>query len=896
MDLLAEEIDRWVSSLVSGAHRRYFKLLFYQHRDFDVKGLSTQGTYNLELEHVFVDLTIEPKPAHATSTDPIRHIPEKLSGRRQIWDYLLSKELQDPLVLIGAPGSGKTTLLKKIVLHIISRRRPRLRKTIPVLLSLRDYADKIQQNPAYSLAEAVRDSLSRMGGSTPPLGWLERKLEAGKCIILLDGLDEVAVPEVREKVVDWVEDRRKVHLDNRFVVTSRPLGYRNNPISGFTVLEVQPFNRQQISRFVHNWYQTNEIHASGKLDLGVEAKAREGAEDLLRRLHASITLMDLAVNPLLLTMIATVHRYRSSLPGRRVELYSEICEVFLGKRQQARGIGADLSPSQKQRVLQPLAYHLMLMSRREISTMEASSVIKEHLLRVAGIKSVDQEAKFLKDIESSSGLLLEREAGVYGFAHLAFQEYLSASYAREQRLEEHLLDKVSDPWWHETLRLYGALGDATSIVKACLSVPEPTLASISLAVDCLEESREIDPAWRAKIDEFLQRGVEDEDPDKFRLAAQTLLARRMQRFVNIAERVFIDSTLLTHAEYQLFLDEKRATSRHLQPEHWTRHRFMPGQGMTPICGILGAEAREFCEWLCQRTLYRFSLPDLETSRENPLAESSLLEPQISYWVTAGKALALHPNQGSIEVPWSYLTNLREADLALALALDHARALSLVIASALEIAGHHELGSMEARDAAQIIARRLDLYETGMNVDLEDAADRFGALDKLVSNLRMSDPVKLHGLKSEKVNALEIACGLIPEMANCLRWGLDVELAQHLSVVTERTRAFIASVHNRTLTSALALDSSRLRAIDQARSLNLKPYPHDLFLFDRGEGVNQHIRANAIRPKAHRVLLWQRRAKELIIHRSMDGYLPFATLQACIDGIIPVVGGIRLLRS
>jgi predicted NACHT family NTPase len=85
-------------------------------------------------------------------------------------------------------------------------------------------------------------------------------------------------------------------------------------------------------------------------------QARQQADDLLRRIVRTPALLALAVNPLLLTMITTVHRYRSSLPGRRVELYAEICEVFLGKRQQSRGIEIDMTPAQKQSVLQPLAY------------------------------------------------------------------------------------------------------------------------------------------------------------------------------------------------------------------------------------------------------------------------------------------------------------------------------------------------------------------------------------------------------------------------------------------------------------------------------------------------------------------------------------------------------------
>ena len=78
------------------------------------------------------------------------------------------------------------------------------------------------------------------------------------------------------------------------------------------------------------------------------------------------------MNPLLLTLIATVHRYRSQLPGRRVELYAEICDVFLGKRQQAKDLELDLTPAQKVRVLRVLAYEMMCREVREIKVVSVN--------------------------------------------------------------------------------------------------------------------------------------------------------------------------------------------------------------------------------------------------------------------------------------------------------------------------------------------------------------------------------------------------------------------------------------------------------------------------------------------------------------------------------------------
>ena len=96
VDRIADELDAWVQGLTSNYLRRYLKHLFYQHRAFDVKGLTTQGTYTLELEQVFVELSVEPQPLHLTSADPIQVVPEELRhGSHSLWAYLKSGPLSD---------------------------------------------------------------------------------------------------------------------------------------------------------------------------------------------------------------------------------------------------------------------------------------------------------------------------------------------------------------------------------------------------------------------------------------------------------------------------------------------------------------------------------------------------------------------------------------------------------------------------------------------------------------------------------------------------------------------------------------------------------------------------------------------------------------------------------
>jgi hypothetical protein len=918
VDRITDWVDHSLQALFSRYRRSYLDWLFYRHRDFDVKGLTTQGIYNLELEQVFVDLTIQPPPPGGNPADPIRPFPKELTGRRSIWDYLTNESFTDHLALIGAPGSGKTTLLKKIALQMTGRKRPKIRQSLPILLFLREHAEAILGAPPPSLADVANaDLIRKQCQNPPPAVWFRNKLEAGRCLVLFDGLDEVASQEVRQKVVAWVETQMTAFPKNRFLISSRPHGYRTCPVAGVSVLEIQPFNRDQVRQFVHNWYHANEIHASGKLDPGVEMKAREGAEDLLRRLGNSQTLTDLAVNPLLLTMIATVHRFRSSLPGRRVELYAEICEVFLGKRQQARGVEDTLTPVQKQRVLQPLAYQLMSTKKREISIEEAVSVISEVLRRVAGEKPGTPEADFLKNIENGSGLLLERESGIYSFAHLAFQEYLTAVHIRENHLTEELVGNVHDPWWHEVIRLYGAQGDASGILAVCLSSRTPTVPELSLAIDCLEGAREVDVEWRAKIDSLIKEGAESPDLDRFHLAAETMLARRLRDMVPVDERTFVDPDYLSHAEYQLFLDEERMRDYFHQPDHWQGFRFLEGQALTPVVGMRYSDAVSFCEWLSARdSIFSFRLPSLREAEHFQLPTTQEASGTAAgFWMIDGFLMSGH----SLDFPLAYLKSLVERDFSegefardLYLDLESNRDLTRDLARTLELALN--------RDPACFSTYNYDYLDRDLTRDLARAFSQDRLRD---SNRSRNHERKLHdrtpdldgahfrALDSDRTrNLVDRARNLALNLEGFSTLAIDQTLTPVLGIALNRDLEYDL-VHNldpaHDLASNLARDLARDLSLARAHAhkpARVNPKKHAI----ESSKLNRNLRRlwrvwslllatlpdpqprtkfrGLLRSRAtsHRPDLWIYLYKELVL------------LEARIDGVVSAIEGIRIVKE
>lgn len=522
-------IDQILQSLFSGYRSRYLEYMKYQHRAFDVKGLTTQGPYNLELEKVYVQLSVDPTPIHEIKSDPVQVLPKGLrTGSHLIWEYIGKKITKgNHYAILGPPGSGKTTLLKHMALTLAAPAKQRHRygapSLLPILVFLREHQKSIEENPKIPLAGLIRDQFADRQAPIPPTGWLERQIKRGVCLIMLDGLDEVADIQTRKLVVNWVDQCMASYGKNQFVLSSRPFGYRSNPLANVTILQIRPFTNNQIVKFVHNWYLANEIMSSQKDDPGVREDARQGAKDLLARLRSANTLSELAVNPLLLTMIATVHRYRSTLPGRRAELYAEICEVFLGKRQQARGLLIeDLTPAQKISVLSELACYMMFKQIREIHHSEVLHIISEPLAAVSPNATAEQ---FLRDVENASGLIIELESGKYSFSHLTFQEYLASVYIVEKRLENELIKHVEDTWWRETILLYCAQTDASKVIIACLNYT--SMITLSLAIECMDEARVVKPSVRDKFRNIMDKGIESPNPETRKLIANAILKHRI---------------------------------------------------------------------------------------------------------------------------------------------------------------------------------------------------------------------------------------------------------------------------------------------------------------------------------------------------------------------------------
>ncbi len=598
----------------------YYQSLINKYKTF--RGFKFEESDNrlpiLDLAKVFVPLNIG-----------VENLDNIVEANQRIWDFLAlcsENEACRRIAIVASPGSGKSTLLEDLTLTYAKntqrQQHPKLAKLIPIILYLRDICDEITRDKSINIAKLIPREVKNIKLSSH---WFEKRLQNGECLVMLDGLDEVPSDRQRIEVSVWINQQIKLYPNTIFILTSRPFAYRTAPVEGIeTVLEVQPFCSQQIQKFIQSWYLETEIKHHRRDDLGVRTKAQERAAELVKEIEKNQAIAAIASKPLLLSMIATVDYpggySGKALPKRRVELYEKICDVLLQKPLKVR---------QNKFVLQVLALKLMQAKRREFDLQTGCELIAEQLESVT--RNLNPE-NFIKEIENHSSLLVEKEIGVYEFAHRSIQEYLAAVQLKDSNQEQLLIQNLQDPWWSETIRLYAAMGDANSLIEEAIKYP--TEESLRLACDCLEEGLSVKPEVAKKLKETLE--ADTQNTEIISLAAKMQLSPRIKdqhlQLISERETRTIDMTLITSEQYQLFIEDKLKGGEYHQPDHWREKEYSVGDAKKPITGVRASDAIEFCEWLTQQHFaqgYKYRLPTKIEAENYPLTDTT--DTSIGYW-------------------------------------------------------------------------------------------------------------------------------------------------------------------------------------------------------------------------------------------------------------------------
>ena len=391
------------------------------------------------------------------------------------------------VVILGDPGSGKSTLLRYLALKHAEALRdghtsagtglgvPRF----PILLRIAEYAEADAQKRqslseflahCYEVHECPKQGLADL---------LQSELDEGNCLVLLDGLDEIASSGERLDVVRQIEDfvRRYGGKSNRFVITSRIAGYRSAQVGeSFTHYTVREMNKPQMRRFLERWCQAVEDAETPELSLQERTKTAKREIDGIMRAVQNPGVRRLASNPLLLRILALIHRTGAKLPQRRIELYKLAADALARTWRPAQGVpesalvleSALLKEDFLTPLLSTLAYWLHENKPTGTATeREVYGVLGEAWARLNDLrwdpddpnpKITEEIRKFLVAIHKHTGLFVERAPKRYGFMHLTFEEYYTARYlvARSRTRARLIREHLHAPRWEEPILL--ALG------------------------------------------------------------------------------------------------------------------------------------------------------------------------------------------------------------------------------------------------------------------------------------------------------------------------------------------------------------------------------------------------------------------------------------------------------
>lgn len=333
---------------------------------------------------------------------------------------------QKKLMVFGKPGAGKTTFLKYLAIQCIKRNF--LEDCIPFFIPLREFAET-QNQP--DLLEFMLQELNDVSSDD-----LLPILQQGRLLLLFDALDEVREKD-SHRIIREIEKFARNYPNNHIVVTCR-IAAKDYTFEKFTDAEVADFNKQQIYAFATKWFRLKQPKNFTKW---FRPKPRTKAKSFINALNKNEPIRELAITPLLLTLLCLIFEAKGRFKDARAALYEEGIDLLLGKWDKSRGIERDpihpiyrnLPTKHKKELLSQIAFTNFKEGAYLFEQKSLEDFISNYIKTLPEAQTTLEtlpisSSRILSSIETAHGLLVQRAKKIYSFSHLTFQEYFTANY------------------------------------------------------------------------------------------------------------------------------------------------------------------------------------------------------------------------------------------------------------------------------------------------------------------------------------------------------------------------------------------------------------------------------------------------------------------------------------
>lgn len=377
------------------------------------------------------------------------------------------------VILIGAAGLGKSTTLNYLFCNYENLYGAH---SVKIKIDLKEYAEEVgvqKKDILWCVTSEFYKKIKRKNISFDSAeNLLAGFLESGRCLVIFDALDEIPTQPVREKVRDEIATFCDLYYLNRFIISTREVGYlRNQFDESFLHIRINEFNDEQVKKYTENWFTICRKDASYAISDESQTETDDentAFDDFWERfqieaLRARCT--KLIRNPIVLILALVVFDIENNLPNRRVEFYKKCIETFLAVREN-RKAAVKLSEKAKNilgidLVVPQIAYYKFSAVSQNLRYKFTYEQLQESIFhaievqdRINWISAVNEYTTYLVE---RTELIREVDEDVLDFAHKTFYEYFLAVYfTKVCEIDELLLrleEWIGDANYDELARL-----------------------------------------------------------------------------------------------------------------------------------------------------------------------------------------------------------------------------------------------------------------------------------------------------------------------------------------------------------------------------------------------------------------------------------------------------------
>lgn len=350
---------------------------------------------------------------------------------REAWKHIFDD--QDIIYIVGGAGYGKSLFLKKIINDYSKLDIENSHDYLMIYCDLKSFYSNGNPGTKTMVDFFQECMISITGIDEISKEFIKYHLDMGRCIVLLDALDEVPKDvrdELHKKITSFFAT---CNYNNKVCITSRDRGFI--PQKNIEVMEIIPLSAQDIEDYIQKMISLKKFKKEDKEPFMEQARV----------------LIDKAFlnNFLVLSLLVNIYKAEKELPENKIDLYKKCFEYIAKKREEEKSKTGynwqNIYPLMKDSTFISLS-RLAAPNNKDIQKEEIEKLlVKQYKTKYADEATTECAIKeFLEFCSNRTELFVPSSVDdKFKFFHRSFFEYFYSRYIHQQPEVERMYELMS---------------------------------------------------------------------------------------------------------------------------------------------------------------------------------------------------------------------------------------------------------------------------------------------------------------------------------------------------------------------------------------------------------------------------------------------------------------------